>query len=46
MAFGEQWIPLAGVPGPILSIDDLLQQAYLPAANIVPSASDRYPTAR
>ena len=37
MAFGEQWIPLAGVPGPILSTGDLLQQAYLPAANITPN---------
>ena len=34
MGFGEQWIPIAGVPGPILGIDTLLQQAVLPAANI------------
>jgi len=34
MGFGEQWIPIAGIPGPILGIDNLLQQAVLPAANI------------
>ena len=34
MGFGEQWIPIAGVPGPILGIDNLLTQATLPAANI------------
>ncbi|PPQ80175.1 hypothetical protein CVT26_008412 [Gymnopilus dilepis] len=37
MGFGEQWIPLAGVPGPVLGIDGLLAQAELPAANIVPN---------
>jgi len=35
MAFGEQWIPIAGVPGPILGIDNLLQQSTLPAAQTV-----------
>ena len=34
MGFGRQWIPIAGVPGPILGIGTLLQQAELPAANI------------
>jgi ammonium transporter, Amt family len=34
MGFGKQWIPIAGVPGPILGIGILLQQAELPAANI------------
>ena len=34
MGFGKQWIPIAGVPGPILGIGTLLQQAELPAANI------------
>jgi len=37
MGFGEQWIPIAGIPGPILGIDTLLQQANLPAANISPN---------
>ncbi|KAF8887644.1 putative ammonium transporter [Gymnopilus junonius] len=37
MGFGEQWIPLAGVPGPVLGIDGLLEQATLPAAGIVPN---------
>jgi Amt family ammonium transporter len=31
MGFGRQWIPILGVPGPILSIDTLLGQAWLPA---------------
>jgi len=31
-AFGRQWIPIVGVPGPVLSIDTLLQQSTLPAA--------------
>ena len=34
MAFGEQWIPIAGVPGPIISMTDELQQSYLPAAGM------------
>jgi len=34
MAFGEQWIPIAGVPGPILSIDEMLGQSQLPAAGL------------
>jgi Amt family ammonium transporter len=32
MGFGEQWIPIAGIPGPILGIGNLLQQSTLPAA--------------
>jgi Amt family ammonium transporter len=35
MAFGNQWIPLAGVPGQALDIDYLLSQSNLPAANVV-----------
>jgi len=34
MGFGEQWAPFVGVPGPILTIDQEIQQAVLPAANI------------
>jgi len=34
MAFGEQWAPFVGVPGPILTIDQEIQQAILPAAGI------------
>ena len=37
MGFGEQWIPIAGVPGPILGIGTLLAQADLPSANITPN---------
>ncbi|KAF8310257.1 ammonium transporter [Clavulina sp. PMI_390] len=37
MGFGDQWIPLAGVPGPILSMDDLLKQAALPTAGFYPN---------
>jgi Amt family ammonium transporter len=37
MGFGKQWIPIVGIPGPILGIDTLLQQANLPAANITPN---------
>jgi Amt family ammonium transporter len=37
MGFGEQWIPLAGIPGPVLTIGSELQQANLPAANITPN---------
>lgn len=37
MGFGEQWIPLAGVPGPILSMHDLLKQADLPEAGFAPN---------
>jgi len=37
MGFGAQWIPIAGIPGPVLGIDNLLQQATLPAANITPN---------
>ena len=33
-AFGRQWIPLMGIPQPLLSIDSELSQAILPAANI------------
>jgi Amt family ammonium transporter len=34
MGFGTQWIPIAGIPGPVLGIGTLLQQATLPAADI------------
>ena len=34
MGFGDQWIPIAGVPGPSLSMTNLLEQASLPTANI------------
>jgi len=34
MGFGEQWIPIAGIPGPLLGIGNLLTQAELPAAAI------------
>jgi len=37
MGFGTQWIPIAGIPGPVLGIDNLLQQATLPAAGITPN---------
>ena len=37
MGFGTQWIPISGIPGPILGIDTLLQQATLPAADITAS---------
>jgi len=37
MGFGEQWIPICGVPGPILSMHDLLKQAELPAAGFFPN---------
>ncbi|KAF8347591.1 ammonium transporter AmtB-like domain-containing protein [Amanita rubescens] len=37
MGFGEQWIPLCGVPGPIISMNDLLEQAALPAAGFYPN---------
>jgi len=37
MGFGKQWIPIAGIPGPVLGIDSLLQQATLPAAAITPN---------
>lgn len=37
MGFGEQWIPIAGIPGPVLSMDDLLRQAELPAAGYLPN---------
>jgi len=35
MGFGEKWIPIAGIPGPLLGIDNLLTQATLPAAGII-----------
>jgi Amt family ammonium transporter len=34
MAFGEQWIPICGVPGNVLGINTLLNQADIPAAKI------------
>ncbi|TPX31768.1 hypothetical protein SmJEL517_g04974 [Synchytrium microbalum] len=34
MAFGNQWLPIVGVPSAYLSSDGLLSQAILPAANI------------
>jgi len=34
MGFGEQWIPILGIPGPTLGIGNLLTQATLPAADI------------
>jgi len=34
MAFGKQLLPFVGTPGPILSIDNELRQAVIPAANI------------
>lgn len=37
MGFGEQWIPIAGIPGPSLGIGNLLQQATIPAANLAPN---------
>jgi len=37
MGFGEQWIPICGVPGPILSMHDLLKQAELPTAGFFPN---------
>ena len=37
MGFGEQWIPICGVPGPIISMTDLLEQASLPAAGSYPN---------
>ena len=37
MGFGKQWIPLCGVPGPIISMHDLLKQAELPAAGFSPN---------
>lgn len=33
-SFGDQWIPIAGVPGPALGIDWQLGQAVLPTAGI------------
>jgi len=33
MGFGEQWIPILGIPGPVLGIGTLLKQGGLPAAN-------------
>jgi len=43
MAFGREWIPILGVPGPILSIDTLLGQASLPATN--PTSNPGFPLA-
>ena len=37
VAFGEQMLPIAGFPKTVLLIDDQLQQAFLPAANLAPN---------
>jgi hypothetical protein len=37
MGFGEQWIPICGIPGPIISMNDLLKQAELPTAGVLPN---------
>ena len=34
MGFGEQWAPFVGVPGPMVTISNELEQAVLPAANL------------
>src|SRR6266496_2610582 len=36
MGFGEQWAPFIGIPGPMVTISNELEQAVLPAANITP----------
>jgi len=46
MGFGRQWIPILGVPGPILSIDTLLGQAWLPATHPTsPGSNPGFPLA-
>ncbi len=39
MGFGEQWgnFPLVGTPGPVLTMQQNLGQASLPAANLAPN---------
>ena len=37
MGFGAQWIPILGIPGPVLGTDLLLQQATIPAAGYTPA---------
>jgi ammonium transporter, Amt family len=34
MGFGKQWTPFVGVPGPLVTIDNELQQAILPASGV------------
>lgn len=34
MAFGDQWIPICGVPYPAIGMDHELQQSSLPAAGV------------
>jgi ammonium transporter, Amt family len=34
MGFGKQWLPFVGVPGPILTIDNEIEQAVLPASGV------------
>src|SRR5271156_1281679 len=34
MAFGAQWAPFVGVPGPMVTIEDELSQAFFPASGI------------
>lgn len=34
MGFGHQWAPFVGVPGPIVTMDDELIQAWLPTSNV------------
>ena len=34
LGFGEKWAPFVGVPGPVVTIDDELKQATLPALNL------------
>ncbi|KAF9205614.1 Ammonium transporter [Haplosporangium sp. Z 27] len=34
MAFGTQWIPILGIPGPIMSMNSELEQAVIPAAGV------------
>jgi len=37
VAFGDQMLPFAGFPRPVMTIDDELEQAWIPAANTAPS---------
>jgi Amt family ammonium transporter len=36
IGFGDQMLPFAGYPRPVMVIDDELEQAYLPATGIAP----------
>ena len=40
MGFGEQWAPFVGVPGPMVTISNELEQALLPASNTTATFSD------